>query len=66
MFSPKEKQYIAKEIERILIELDHPEMPVTKPYFKLHVDGEESWSWADIVPNHVHDANCEEGVKNGK
>ena len=55
MFSTKEKQHIAKEIERILIELDHPEMPVTKLYFKLHVDGEESWSWADIEPNHVHD-----------
>lgn len=27
MFSLKEKQFIATEIERLLLELNHPEMP---------------------------------------
>lgn len=51
MFSLKEKQHIAAEIERILLELKHPEMPDSNPRFMLHVDGKESWSWADIAPN---------------
>lgn len=51
MFSIKEKQYIAHVIERALLELKHPEMPTEKPVFKLHVEGKESWSWADIEPN---------------
>lgn len=51
MFSVKEKQYIALEIEKLLLGLNHPEMPNEKPKFKLHVDGKEDWSWADIEPN---------------
>ena len=51
MFSMKEKQHIAKEIERVLLELKHPEMPANKPNFKLLVDGKEDWSWAEIEPN---------------
>lgn len=51
MFSVKEKIYIATEIEKILLGLNHPEMPKARPMFTLHVDGKESWSWADIVPN---------------
>ena len=42
---------IANVIEKCLLELKHPEMPKEKPNFKLHVDGKESWSWADIEPN---------------
>ena len=53
MFSNQEKQYIAQEIETLLLSLNHPEMPAEKPKFKLHVDGKESWSWADIAPNWV-------------
>ena len=30
MFSVKEKQFIANQIERILLELNHPEMPKDK------------------------------------
>lgn len=56
MFSPQEKQHIAKELEKILLSLNHPEMSKNKVNFKLHVDGAEDWSWADIVPNHIHDA----------
>lgn len=52
MFSIEDKQYIARELEKILLGLNHPEMPKEKVNFKLHVDGAEDWSWADIVPNH--------------
>lgn len=51
MFSMKEKQMIAAAVEKVLLEIDHPEMPKERPVFKLHVDGKESWSWADIEPN---------------
>ena len=51
MFNKEEKQKIAFKIEKLLLELSHPEMSKEKPSFKLHIDGKESWSWADIVPN---------------
>jgi hypothetical protein len=51
MFSLKEKQHIAAEIEKLLLAINHPEMPKRHPRFRLHVDGAESWSWADIEPN---------------
>ena len=51
MFSVKEKQWLSAEIEKLLLSLDHPEMPKEKPSFSLHIDGKESWSWADIKPN---------------
>jgi hypothetical protein len=51
MFSLKEKQFIAKEIEKLLLDLNHPEMPKEKPMFILKVDGKESWSFAEIKPN---------------
>ena len=51
MFSIKEKQLIAAEVERILLSLKHPEMPTDKPRFSLHVNGQEDWSFADIQPN---------------
>jgi len=54
MFSKEEKQKISEAIEKILLDLKHPEMPTEKPRFKLHVDGKESWSWADIEPNWVY------------
>lgn len=51
MFSLKEKQFIAKEIEKLLLGLDHPEMPKEKPMFTLRVEGKEDWSFAEIKPN---------------
>jgi len=51
MFSGKEKKMISQKLEEILLELKHPEMPDERPSFKLHVDGKEDWSWADIEPN---------------
>jgi len=61
MFSKNEKIYLAGEIEKLLLGLHHPEMPSMKPEFLLHVDGKESWSWADIEPNH-HFENKEPGI----
>ena len=51
MFSVKQKQHIARVIEKTLLELSHPEMPKEKPQFFLKVIGKEDWSWADIEPN---------------
>lgn len=53
MFSAREKQIIAEAIEIVLLTIDHPEMPKERPQFRLHVDGKEFWSWADIEPNWV-------------
>jgi len=49
----KQKQYIAGEIEKLLLSLEHPEMPTEKPIFHLRVEGKEDWSWAEIKPNHT-------------
>jgi len=62
MFSVKEKQMIANEIEKLLLSLNHPEMPNEKPKFKLHVDGVTDWSWADIEPNWTYNENNKPGV----
>ena len=51
MFSKREKMEISEAIEKLLLSFDHPEMPKEKPNFKIHIDGKESWSWADIEPN---------------
>lgn len=55
MFSLKEKQYIASQIEKIILSLEHPEMPKEKPVFTLRVEGKEDWSWAEIKPNWTFD-----------
>lgn len=62
MFSVEEKKKIAEVIEKTLLELNHPEMPKEKPRFKLHVDGKEGWSWADIEPNWVFEDGKEMGI----
>lgn len=51
MFSGKEKHYIAGVVEKLLLSLNHPEMPKEKPLFKLHITGKNTWSWADVGPN---------------
>lgn len=52
MFSLNQKRIIAQKVEEVLLSFNHPEMPTEKPEFHLHVKGKESWSWADIEPNH--------------
>jgi len=51
MFSQEQKRLIAENIEALLLSFNHPEMPKEKPVFKIHIEGKESWSWADIEPN---------------
>ena len=53
MFSMKEKQFIAAKLEELILSLNHPEMPKSRPLFKLHIDGSEAWSFADIEPNWI-------------
>jgi len=62
MFSIEQKRRIASTVEKCLLELGHPEMPLVKPRFHLHVDGAESWSWADIDPNWTYDDAHKPGV----
>ena len=62
MFSKAEKQFIAHKLEEILLSLNHPEMPTEKPKFKLHVDGKEGWSYADIEPNWTYGPTNQPGV----
>ena len=51
MFSINQKRQIAEAVQKILRETNHPELPKTEIQFSLHVDGAESWSWADIRNN---------------
>ena len=51
MFSVAQKREIAEKVQRILRETNHPELPDGEISFHLHVDGAESWSWADIKNN---------------
>ena len=51
MFSIQEKRKISEAVEKVLLELGHPEMPLDKPLFILKVQGKEEWSYATILPN---------------
>lgn len=62
MFSVKEKQLIAAAIEKVLLDLKHPEMPEEKPAFVLSVVGKETWSCAVIQPNWSFNEENKPGV----
>ena len=51
MFSIRQKREIADKVQKILRETNHPELPSGEIQFHLHVDGAESWLWADIKNN---------------
>lgn len=51
MFSVRQKREIADAVQKILRDTQHPELPQGEISFRLHVDGAESWSWADIQNN---------------
>lgn len=51
MFSTQQKRDISDAVQRILRATDHPELPEGEVSFALHVDGAETWSWADIRNN---------------
>ena len=51
MFSIRQKTEISNKVQKILRETNHPELPKEEIQFKLHIDGAEKWSWADIKNN---------------
>lgn len=51
MFSVLQKREISDAVQKILRATGHPELPKDEISFHLHVDGAESWSWADIKNN---------------
>lgn len=51
MFSVEQKRKIAEQVQAILRETEHPELPDGEITFSLHVEGAESWSWAHIKNN---------------
>lgn len=51
MFSLQQKRAISNEIQRILRDTNHEELPESEIEFHLHVEGKEAWSWADIRNN---------------
>jgi len=51
MFSVAEKRAIAEAVQQLLRATGHPELPPGEIQFLLHVQGAESWSWADIRNN---------------
>lgn len=51
MFSVQQKRDIADKVQKVLRDTNHPELPEGEIQFRLHVDGAESWSWADIKNN---------------
>ena len=51
MFSVRQKREIADAVQKVLRATNHPELPAGEIRFLLHVDGAESWSWADIRNN---------------
>jgi hypothetical protein len=52
MFSIQQKRDISDAVQKVLRATSHPELPITGEIsFLLHVDGAESWSFADIQNN---------------
>lgn len=51
MFSLAQKRHISDAIQQILRATGHPELPSGEIQFQIHVNGAESWSWADIQNN---------------
>ena len=51
MFSVQQKREIAEKVQTVLRDMNHPELPSGEIEFLLHVQGAESWSWADIQNN---------------
>ena len=52
MFSTQQKRQISNQIQRILRDTNHPELPPEGEIrFQIHIEGAEPWSWADIENN---------------
>lgn len=55
MFSAQQKNKLAQVVEDTIKSFNHPEIDNDNIHFQLHVDGKESWSWADIRENKKDD-----------
>jgi len=51
MFSIRQKREISEKVQQVLRDTNHPELSKDEIKFRLHVEGAESWSWADIQNN---------------
>ncbi len=51
MFSIQQKREISEAVQKILRGTNHPELSDGEIQFLLHVEGRESWSYADIRKN---------------
>lgn len=51
MFSMRQKRKIANEVQKILRETNHSELPKGEIEFELYVKGEDKYSWANIKNN---------------
>ena len=51
MFSVAQKRKIADQIQCLLRDTRHPELPEGEIQFHLHIDGASRDSWADIRNN---------------
>jgi hypothetical protein len=51
MFSVAQKRKIADDIQKILRDTGHPELPDGEIMFHIMVYGKEPWSWANIKNN---------------
>ena len=51
MFSVSQKREISDKIQKILKDTNHPELPDGEVSFLIRVEGEKSWSWAEIRNN---------------
>ena len=60
MFTPQEKQEIAKKVQQAIQQTFNKELPVGEVNFILHVDGEDDWSWANIRNNSARDVEVPE------
>ena len=58
MFSPELKKQISEQIQQLLAETNHSELPKGEIQFLLHVDGAEGWSWANIRNNGSSSLHC--------
>ena len=51
MFSVEEKRAISEGIQKVIRDTKHIELPDGEIKFKIHIQGAEVWSWADIQNN---------------
>lgn len=51
MFSVRQKRQLAENIQQLLRATAHPELPTGEIPFRLYVEGQEKWSYAEIRNN---------------